>query len=70
MYSEGELLPLSGLQHLPFCERRWALVHLEQQWEENVFTAEGAVLHKKAHSGAIESRPGALIRRTLPLHCY
>ena len=36
MYSEDELLPLSGLQHLAFCERRWALVHLEQQWEENV----------------------------------
>ena len=70
MYSEDELLPLSGLQHRPFCERRWALVHLEQQWEENVFTAEGALLHEKAHSGAIESRPGALIRRTLPLHCY
>jgi CRISPR-associated exonuclease Cas4 len=70
MYSEDELLPLSGLQHLAFCERRWALVHLEQQWEENVFTAEGALLHEKAHSAAIESRPGALIRRTLPLHCY
>jgi CRISPR-associated exonuclease Cas4 len=70
MYSEDELLPLSGLQHLAFCERRWALVHLEQQWEENVFTAEGALLHEKAHSAAIESRPGVLIRRTLPLHCY
>ncbi len=69
-FAEDELLPLSGLQHLAFCERRWALVHLEQQWEENVFTAEGALLHEKAHSGVIESRPGALVRRTLPLHCY
>jgi CRISPR-associated exonuclease Cas4 len=69
-FAEDELLPLSGLQHLAFCERRWALVHLEQQWEENVFTAEGALLHEKAHSAAIESRPGVLIRRTLPLHCY
>ena len=43
---------------------------LEQRWEENVFTAEGALLHEKAHSGAIESRPGALVRRTLPLHCF
>jgi CRISPR-associated exonuclease Cas4 len=70
MYSEDALLPLSGLQHLAFCERRWALVHLEQQWEENIFTAEGALLHEKAHSATIESRPGVLIRRTLPLHCY
>ncbi len=70
LYTEDELLPLSGLQHLAFCERRWALVHLERQWEENVFTAEGALLHEKAHSAAVESRPGALIRRTLPLHSY
>ena len=70
MYSEDALLPLSGLQHLAFCERRWALVHLEQQWEENIFTAEGALLHEKAHSATIKSRPGVLIRRTLPLHCY
>ena len=70
MYTEEELLPLSGLQHLSFCERRWALVHVEQQWEENLFTAEGKLLHEKAHSAAIESRPGVLIRRTLPLHSF
>jgi len=70
MYTEEELLPLSGLQHLAFCERRWALVHLEQQWEENLFTVEGRLLHEKAHSATIESRPGILVRRTLPLHSF
>ena len=68
MYTEDDLLPLSGLQHLSFCERRWALVHVERQWQENLNTVEGEMLHERAHSGAIESRPGALIRRTLPLH--
>ncbi|MGC9158916.1 MAG: CRISPR-associated protein Cas4 [Terracidiphilus sp.] len=67
MYTEDDLLPLSGLQHLAFCERRWALVHLERQWEDNLNTAEGELLHERAHSAKIESRPGALIRRTLPL---
>ena len=38
MYSEEELLPLSSLQHLVFCERQWALIHLEQQWAENELT--------------------------------
>jgi CRISPR-associated exonuclease Cas4 len=70
MYAEDDLLPLSGLQHLSFCERRWALIHLEQQWEENLFTAEGRQLHEKAHSASIESRPGVLIRRTLSLHSF
>ncbi len=70
MYAEEDLLPLSGLQHLAFCERRWALIHLEQQWEENLFTAEGKLLHEKAHSAEIESRPEVLVRRTLPLHNF
>jgi CRISPR-associated exonuclease Cas4 len=67
MYDEDDLLPLSGLQHLSFCPRRWALVHLERQWAENTQTAEGELLHERAHSATVESRPGALIRRTLPL---
>jgi CRISPR-associated exonuclease Cas4 len=70
MYTEEDLLPLSGLQHLTFCERRWALIHLEQQWEDNLFTAEGELLHEKAHSAEVESRPEVLVRRTLPLHSF
>lgn len=67
MYSEDELLPISGLQHLRFCERRWSLVHLEQQWEENRFTAEGTVLHRRVHDGGIEARPGVVVARGLHL---
>jgi CRISPR-associated exonuclease Cas4 len=69
VFSEDDLLPLSGLQHMAFCERRWALVQIEGVWEDNRFTAEGKALHEKAHSGEIESRPGVLIRRTMPIHC-
>lgn len=70
MYEEEELLPLSGLQHMAFCERRWALVQIEGVWEDNRFTAEGKQLHERAHSGEIESRPGVLIRRSLPIHSF
>jgi CRISPR-associated exonuclease Cas4 len=45
---EDEYLPLSGLQHLAFCPRQWALIHLEQAWNENRLTAEGRVLHERA----------------------
>ncbi len=69
-YSEDDLLPLSGLQHMAFCERRWALVQIERVWEDNRFTAEGAALHERAHSGEMETRPGVLIRRTMPIHCF
>jgi len=50
MYSEDELLPISALQHLVFCERQAALIHIEGLWEENVLTVEGEELHERAHS--------------------
>ena len=65
MYAEDDLLPISGLQHLRFCERRWALVHVEGQWEENRFTVEGRVLHERVHEGGAEGRPGVVIARGL-----
>lgn len=67
MYTEEDLLPLSGISHLAFCARRWALIHIECVWEDNRFTIEGSLAHEKAHSGDVESRPGVLVRRTLPV---
>lgn len=68
MYSEDALLPLSGLQHLAFCERQWALIHIEQQWTENRLTAEGRLLHSNADEGQPEVRRGVRIVRALALH--
>ncbi len=45
---QDDALPISGLQHLAFCPRQWALIHLEQVWVENVRTAEGRLLHERA----------------------
>ena len=67
IYSEDDLLPLSGLQHLVFCERQWALIHIEQAWAENRLTAEGRVLHERAHESGGESRPGLRVARGLRL---
>ena len=46
MYSEDDMLMLSGIQHYRFCPRQWALIHLEQQWDDNRLTIEGQLLHK------------------------
>jgi CRISPR-associated exonuclease Cas4 len=62
-----EPLPISALNHLLYCERRVALVHLEQVWANNQFTAEGNVLHEIAHSGSDETQRGMRITRALPL---
>lgn len=65
MPTPDQLLPLSAIQHFLFCERQCALIHLEQVWADNRFTAEGNLLHKNAHDGPDESRPGLRITRSL-----
>jgi len=47
MYSDDDMLMLSGIQHFRFCPRQWALIHIEQQWADNLLTAEGHILHKR-----------------------
>jgi CRISPR-associated exonuclease Cas4 len=67
MYDESNLLPISALQHLIFCERQCALIHIEQVWSDNEFTAQGNILHERTHEGPDESRPGVRITRGLPV---
>ncbi|AET60494.1 RecB family exonuclease [Paenibacillus terrae HPL-003] len=68
-YNEEDYLLLSGIQHFNFCRRQWALIHIEQQWEENVKTIEGDHLHRKADQPMIrEKRGDKLIVRALPIH--
>lgn len=63
-----ELLALSGLQHFAFCRRQWALIHIENQWRENLKTVEGSLLHTRAHDGTLrEKRGDLLILRGLPV---
>ena len=61
MYNEDELLALSGIQHFAFCRRQWALIHLEQQWEENLHTVMGGLLHRRAHDGEIKEKRGDVL---------
>lgn len=70
MYDENELLPLSGLQHLLYCERRAALVHIEQVWDENKFTADGREFHSRAHESGSDSRKMVRISRGLRICSY
>ncbi len=67
MYTEDDLLPISALQHLSFCRRRCALVHLEGLWAENRFTAQGNVLHRRVHKEHDATEDGVRIARGLRL---
>ena len=67
MYSEDDLLPISALQHLVFCDRQCALIHVEQAWDENRLTAEGRIMHERVHELGEESRRDVRIARGLAL---
>jgi CRISPR-associated exonuclease Cas4 len=65
---ENDYLMLSGIQHFQFCKRQWALIHIEQQWEENVRTVEGQYLHRNADQPFTrEKRGNKLIVRAMPV---
>lgn len=68
-YREEDFLQLAGLQHFTFCRRQWALIHIEQQWEENVLTVKGNLFHEKVHDGySSERRKNVIISRGMPVH--
>lgn len=58
---EEDYLQISGLQHYRFCPRQWALIHLEQQWAENLRTTEGSLLHERAHQEGLRESRGDLL---------
>ena len=65
---DDSYLLLSGIQHFQFCPRQWALIHIEQQWEENTRTVEGQHLHKKADDSHVrEKRKNRLIVRGMAI---
>ena len=67
MHTEEDLIAISALQHALFCERQCALIHLDQTWSENRFTAEGKLLHERVHEIGSETRAGVRIARGLRL---
>ncbi len=56
-----EYLAISGIQHFCFCRRQWALIHLEQQWAENLRTAEGRLQHDRCHNETFREKRGDLL---------
>ncbi len=62
---------LSGIQHFEFCKRQWALIHIEDFWEENVRTTEGKHLHEKTDQPTIREKRGSThIVRAMPIQSH
>jgi CRISPR-associated exonuclease Cas4 len=66
-YAEDDLIMVSALQHIVFCERQCALIHIEQIWSESGLTAEGRIMHERVHEEQRESRGNVRIEYGIPL---
>jgi CRISPR-associated exonuclease Cas4 len=64
---DDDLVPLSGLQHVVFCPRQAALIHVERVWREDAATAAGRVLHERVDEPGIGNQRGVRIARSMPL---
>lgn len=60
-YEEFEYLMLSGIQHFFYCQRQWAMIHIEKEWQENVHTVMGNQIHERAHDSTAKEKRGDLI---------
>lgn len=67
---DEDTIPISALQHAVYCLRQAALIHLEQMWAENRFTAEGHVLHLATHAPGTRRRRGVRRVTALPLSSH
>jgi CRISPR-associated exonuclease Cas4 len=64
----SDLIPLSAIQHYSYCPRQWGLIHLEQEFAENVFTMRGNAAHALVDDHGIRQEKGARVERALPLY--
>jgi len=69
--SSEDFLQLSGIQHIAFCKRQWALINLEQVWADNVRTVEGSKLHENVDDPSFhETRKDIRTVRAMPIISY
>jgi len=65
MSTDTQTIMLSALQHYAYCPRQFALIHIEQVWEENYFTAHGNLLHERVDSCEPEQRGNIRYERSV-----
>jgi len=65
VWADSDLVMISALEHWSYCPRQCALIHLEQTFDENIYTLRGRMLHERAHEFNLECRPEVRIERGL-----
>lgn len=56
--AENAYLPISAIQHYVFCPRQFALIYMENQWNESYLTSSGRIMHKRVHDEKVAEFKG------------
>lgn len=64
---EDELVMISALEHYSYCPRQCALIHVEQTFDENLYTLRGRAVHKRVDEPVCDFQEGVRVERALPL---
>lgn len=67
MLQADDYVMISALQHTAYCPRQCALIHVEQTWDENLFTMRGNRVHERVDVPEDELVEGIRIERAMPL---
>jgi len=70
MFPEDDFIMISALQHYVYCPRQCALIHVEDAWNENLFTVRGNILHEKVDTDTYETRGTVKTIRGLRIHSF
>jgi CRISPR-associated exonuclease Cas4 len=68
--AEDDLIPLSALPHYLYCPRQCALIHVERLWVENLFTAEGRILHERSEKPGQDTRGNPRVIMSMPIRSF
>lgn len=63
----AEPIPISALEHYAYCPRQCALIHVEQVWDENLYTMRGRDVHDHVHDDSSHEVAGVRMERSLPI---
>jgi CRISPR-associated exonuclease Cas4 len=66
-WAEADLVPISALQHYGYCPRQCALIHVEQTFEENLYTLRGQRAHERVERAEGEVSGEGRVEFALPL---
>lgn len=63
----ADLVPISALQHWSYCPRQCALIHVEQAFQDNTYTARGNAVHATVDEPRSERIGASRVERAMPL---